>query len=482
MYYIGIDLGTSSVKLLLLGDKGIANIVTLEYTVSYPKEGWSEQNPEDWWEQVVKGIKLLTENIDKTQVEAISFGGQMHGLVILDEYDNVIRPAILWNDTRTKKETDYLNNVIGKKRLIDLTGNIAFAGFTAPKIMWLKNNEPSNFKSIAKIMLPKDYIVYRFTGNHCTDVSDASGTLLLNVKKRCWSKEMLEITGVLENQLPKLYESYSIVGNVKEEIAEKLGFNNVKVIAGAGDNASAAIGTGTVNNGDCNISLGTSGTVFVSSDKYVADYENAIHNFCHSNGKYHYMACMLSAASCNKWWLENIIGTFDYTSQYANYVKYGENNVMFLPYLMGERSPLNDSDVRGMFFGLSMSTTREDMSVAILEGVAFALRQNIDIIKSMGIDINKSKICGGGTKNKIWLNIIANILNIELQVPINQEGASYGAALLALKACNENAYNKEISNLKILEVIKPNIDIVKKYDKRYLEFLKLYPAIKSTYE
>lgn len=479
MYYIGIDLGTSSVKLLLLSNEGISKIVSREYEVSYPEYGWSEQNPEDWWKETIEGIKLLTADIDKTLIKGIGFGGQMHGLVILDENDNVIRPAILWNDTRTQKETDYFNNVIGKKMLVDLTGNIAFAGFTATKIMWLNKNEPDNFKKISKIMLPKDYIVYKLTGIHCTDVSDASGMLLLDVKNRCWSKAMLEIVGISENQLPKLYESYEIVGKVKSEIADELRLSDVKVVAGAGDNAAAAIGTGTICNGDCNISLGTSGTVFVSSDKYTADYENAIHNFCHANGKYHYMACMLSAASCNKWWLENILNTADYNTEYCNYNKLGENEVIFLPYLMGERSPLNDADIRGMFYGMSMSTTRQDMSVAILEGVAYALRQNIEIIKSMGINITKSKVCGGGTKNRLWLKILANVLNIELEIPENQEGASFGGALLAAKGCDENDYNKLINSLKAAEIINPDSGVVEKYNSGYENFLKIYPAIKK---
>lgn len=479
MYYIGIDLGTSSVKILLLGDEGVCNIVTEEYPVYYEKPGWSEQYPSDWWEAVIKGINRLTENIDRTEVRALAIGGQMHGLVILDENDNVIRPAILWNDTRTQNETDYLNNVIGKKALVDMTGNIAFAGFTAPKIMWVRNNEPDNFARINKIMLPKDYIVYRLTGEFSTDVSDASGMLLLDVEHRCWSDKMLEITGVRREQLPEIYESYETVGNIKKEIADMLGFRDVKVAAGAGDNAASAIGTGTVSDGDCNISLGTSGTVFVSSDRYRADYENAIHNFCHSNGKYHYMACMLSAASCNKWWLENIIGTDDYSLEYENYNKLGQNDIFFLPYLMGERSPLNDPEIRGMFYGLGMSTSRKDMSFAVLEGVAFALRQNIDIIKSMGIDIKKSRICGGGTKNKAWLEIISNVLNIELEVPENQEGASYGGALLALRTCDEDKYNEFIENIKILYTVKPSRDIVEKYNDKYDQFLKFYPAIKK---
>lgn len=479
MYYLGVDLGTSSVKLLLLGDKGICNIVSKEYPINYPEKGWVEQNPEDWWNKTIEGIKEITKGIDKKEVKGISFGGQMHGLVILDKNDEVIRPAILWNDTRTQEETDYLNNIIGKKKLIELTGNIAFAGFTAPKILWLKNNEPYNFSKIDKIMLPKDYIAYKLTGNHCTDVSDASGMLLLDVKNRRWSNEMLSITGVLEEHLPKLYESYEIVGKIKDDVANELGFENVSVIAGASDNAASAVGTGTVNTGDCNISLGTSGTIFAACDKYNADYENAIHNFCHANGKYHYMACILSAASCNRWWIENILGKSDYKSVYKNYNKIGENDIFFLPYMMGERSPLNDADIRGMFYGLSMSTTKQDMAVAVLEGVAFALRQNIDIIRSMDIKIKESKICGGGTKNKLWLKIIANVVNIELVVPENQEGASFGAALLALRGCDEKRYGEVMANLKEKERIVPDLNLVNKYNEKYKKFLRFYPAIKS---
>ncbi|MBU3804057.1 MAG: xylulokinase, partial [Candidatus Cellulosilyticum pullistercoris] len=279
MLYIGIDLGTSSVKLLLMNGEGkIQKTVTREYPLYFPKPGWSEQNPEDWWKETLEGIKELTSEYDKSQVAGISFGGQMHGLVILDENDKVIRPAILWNDGRTSKETDYLNTVVGKKNLSTYTANIAFAGFTAPKILWVKENEPEHFNKIKKIMLPKDYIAYKLSGVHCTDVSDASGMLLMDVKNKCWSKEMIEICGISEAQLPKLYESYEVVGTLKEDVANKLGLSTAcKIIAGAGDNAAAAIGTGTVGEGRCNISLGTSGTIFISSEKFGVDENNALH-------------------------------------------------------------------------------------------------------------------------------------------------------------------------------------------------------------
>ena len=245
MYYIGIDLGTSAVKLLLMEESGkICNIVSREYPLFFPHPGWSEQKPEDWFTQSMEGMKELTKDIDRAQVAGIGFGGQMHGLVTLDKDDNVIRPAILWNDGRTGEETEYLNTVIGKDKLSQYTANIAFAGFTAPKILWMQKNEPENFKKVVKIMLPKDYLAYRLSGSFCTDVSDASGMLLLDVKNRCWSKEMLEICGITEEQLPKLYESWEVVGTLKPEIAKELGFSeNVKVVAGAGDNAAAAVGT-----------------------------------------------------------------------------------------------------------------------------------------------------------------------------------------------------------------------------------------------
>ena len=264
MYYIGIDLGTSAIKLLLMEGNGkICNIVSKEYPLSFPNPGWSEQNPYDWYDQMIAGIKELVNDFDTTKVAGISFGGQMHGLVILDENDNVIRPAILWNDGRTTEETDYLNNVIGKDKLSKYTANIAFAGFTAPKILWVKKHEPENFARIKKIMLPKDYLAYRLTGVFCTDVSDASGMLLFDVKNRCWSKEMCEICGITENMLAGIYESYEKVGCVKEDLAKELGLtDHVAVAAGAGDNAAAAVGTGTVGEGRCNISLGTSGMRF----------------------------------------------------------------------------------------------------------------------------------------------------------------------------------------------------------------------------
>lgn len=336
MLFIGIDLGTSAVKLLLMDQDGkIHKIVSKEYSIYFPNSGWSEQRPEDWFAQTMDGIKELIADCDRTQVKGISFGGQMHGLVILDENDHVIRPAILWNDGRTGKETDYLNEVIGKDKLSKYTANIAFAGFTAPKILWMRENEPENFAKIQKIMLPKDYLAYCLSGTFCTDYSDASGMLLLDVEHKCWSNEMLDLCGITEQQLPTLYESYDVVGTIKSEIAQELGLlPDTKIIAGAGDNAAAAVGTGTVGNGRCNLSLGTSGTIFISSKEFRVDEHNALHSFDHADGYYHLMGCMLSAASCNKWWMDEILKTTAYQEEQENITKLGENSVFYLPYLM----------------------------------------------------------------------------------------------------------------------------------------------------
>lgn len=486
MLYIGVDLGTSAVKLLLMNEKGeILNITSKEYPIFFPKPGWSEQNPTDWWEKSVEGIKELTKDYDKSQVAGISFGGQMHGLVILDENDEVIRPALLWNDGRTAAETDYLNEKIGKDKLSQYTANIAFTGFTAPKILWIKNNEPDNFAKIKKIMLPKDYLAYKMTGNHCTDSSDASGMLLFDVKNRCWSKEMMEICSVKEEQLAKVYESYEAVGHLTPEAAEALGLStDVVVAAGAGDNAAAAVGTGTVGDGSCNISLGTSGTIFISSKNFGVDENNALHSFAHADGKYHLMGCMLSAASCNKWWMDTIIGTNDYAKEQESITKLGENNVYFLPYLMGERSPHNDPDARGTFIGMTMDTTRSDMTQAVLEGVAFALRDSLEVARKLGIKIDRSKICGGGAKSPLWKKIIANVLNVKIDVIESEEGPALGGAMLAAVACKEFDSVEAAADaiVKITDTIEPDKKLVEAYNKKYNVFKQLYPQLKPIYK
>ena len=485
--YIGIDLGTSAVKLLLMDGAGqIKQVVSKEYPLEFPQPGWSQQNPEDWRQAVMEGIPELLEGVDASTVAGIGCGGQMHGLVVLDEADNVIRPAILWNDGRTASQVDYLNGVIGKEKLSEFTANIAFAGFTAPKLLWMKEQEPENFGRIARIMLPKDYINYILTGVHSCDYSDASGMLLLDVQNKCWSREMLKICGLKEAQMPGLYESFQCIGTVKPEIAAKLGLpEGVKVCAGAGDNAAAAVGTGVVGEGGCNISVGTSGTVFISSEKFGVDDTNALHAFAHADGGWHLMGCMLSAASCNKWLLEDILGTSDHAGEQAPITaeKLGENHVFFLPYLMGERSPINDTNARGTFIGMTMDTTRADMVQAVLEGVAFAIRDSVEVARSLGIDIRSSKICGGGAKSPLWKKIFANVLNIELEIPVSEQGPGMGGAMLAMVACGEYPSVKAACDalVSVAATVKPQPELVAKYENRYQQFRKIYPALKPIF-
>lgn len=485
--YIGIDLGTSAVKLLLMDEAGqVKNVVSREYPLEFPQPGWSQQNPEDWRKAVLEGIPDLLTGFAPKTVAGIGCGGQMHGLVVLDRDDQVIRPAILWNDGRTARQVDYLNNVIGKERLSAWTANIAFAGFTAPKILWMRENEPENFARIAKIMLPKDYVNYILTGVHACDYSDASGTLLLDVKNKRWSREMLDICGVRETQMPRLFESYQCIGTVKPDIARALGLgDNVKVAAGAGDNAAAAVGTGVVGDGGCNISLGTSGTVFISSKAFSVDRHNALHAFAHADGGYHLMGCMLSAASCNKWLMEDIYKTNDYSAEQAPITedRLGENHVFFLPYLMGERSPINDTNARGTFLGMTMDTTRADLTQAVLEGVAFAIRDSVEVARSLGIDIRSSKICGGGARSPLWKKMIANILNVELECLECEQGPGMGGAMLAMVACGayETVQAACDAIVRVASRVTPEPELAARYEKRYRQFQKIYPACKQLF-
>ena len=486
LLYIGIDLGTSSVKLLLMDRGGnVVNTVTREYPINFPHPGWSEQNPEDWYAETITGMQELMQDVDKSRVTGISFAGQMHGLVILDEKDEVIRPCILWNDGRTIEECEFLNEIIGKEKLSQHTANIAFAGFTAPKLLWLKKHEPENFQKIAKIMLPKDYLAYKLTGVFSTDVSDASGTLFFDVKNRCWSKEMCEICDVKQEQLPQIYESYEKIGTVSQDIAEKLGISDeVIVAAGAGDNAGAAVSTGTIGKGRCNISLGTSGTIFISSDTFSVDKKNALHSFCNSDGNYHLMGCMLSAASCNKWWMEDVLNTKEYGKEQEMIDALGENHVFFLPYLMGERSPHNNPHARGTFIGMSMDTTRKDMTQAVLEGVAFAFRDSLEVARASGITVERTKICGGGAKSELWITILANVLNLQVDILEKEEGPSLGAAILAAVAAGEFADVKTAADaiVKVVKTVKPQPELVEKYQACYDKFRQIYPACKDIYD
>lgn len=488
MYDIGIDLGTSAVKLLLLSHTGkVIKTVSRSYPLEFPQPGWSQQNPADWWNAILDGMLELLKDINLVKVGGIGVAGQMHGLVALDENDQVIRPAILWNDGRAGAETDFLNNEIGKDALLRYTGNIAFAGFTAPKILWMEKHEPENFKKIAKIMLPKDYITYKLTGKFVSDYSDAAGTLLLDVKNKQWSQEMLDICGLQTSQMPELHESYDVIGTLLPEVAKQINLAvSVTVVAGAGDNAAAAVGTGCLHEGQCNLSLGTSGTIFLPCEAFRMDEKNATHAFCHATGNYHLMGCMLSAASCLKWWTEDICKTTDYEGLQAEIKEenLGKNRVFFLPYLMGERTPHNNPHARGSFIGMTMDTTRADMTQAVLEGVAFAFRDMVESARALGIQVNKTTLCGGGAKSKIWKIILANVVKVDIQELREEQGPGLGGAILSGVGRGEygNLEDAAAMAVNFANSIPADPELLKLYEERYQMFVRLYPALEELFQ
>lgn len=483
--YLGIDLGTSAVKLLLLDKNGkIVKTVSKEYGVNYLNSNWAEQNPEEWWSAVCHGLKdILDENI-KEELKSISFSGQMHGLVILDEEDKVIRPAIIWCDQRTEKECIELNSLpwLGK-----VTGNQALTGFTAPKILWLKNNEYENFQKIKKIMLPKDYIAYKFSKIHGIDVSDASGTLILNVLKRKWAKEMIEYLGIREENLGKVFESMEVIGNIDKEIAKSFGINeDVKIVIGGGDQAVGAVGVGAIKEGIISVALGTSGVVFSSTDEYRADKNYRLHSFCDANGKYHQMGVMLSAAGAFKWWVEDVNESKDYKyyNEIAEKIEVGSKGLFFMPYLIGERTPHNDSNIRGSFIGLTHNHKKGEMTRAVLEGVAFALRDSFELLKEMDIKVEKIRVSGGGARSRLWKQILADVLGkIVVSIDSAAEGPALGAAILAAVGAEryESVEKACIEIINEVETCEPNLENVIIYDREYKKFKRLYPMLKEFY-
>ena len=484
MLTVGIDIGTSAVKLLLMDEKGnVLRTVSREYPLYMYDDGRSEQDPADWWNQTADGLKELCQDYD--DIAAVSFSGQMHGLVALDENDNVLRRAILWNDQRTQAQCDYLNNTIGREVLLDNVANVALTGFTAPKILWVKEYEPEIFAKIKKIMLPKDYIAYKLSGVFATDYSDASGMLLLDVKKQDWSDKLLEVVGVSRSQLAKLYHSYEAVGTVTEQASKETGLpTTAKVVIGGGDQAVGAIGSGIVSEGMCSVSLGTSGVLFVAADNFAVDKSlAAIHAFCHSTGRYHFMGVTLSAAGSNKWWVEEILGTTDHPAEQVDINKIGTNPVYFLPYLSGERTPHNDPLARGAFVGMNSTTTRADMTGAVMEGVTFSLRDILERVRELGANVGTARIIGGGAKSPVWCQMTADILRLKVEKIQTGEGPAFGAAILAMVGAGafknvEEACKKLIS---ITECYTPNEETAALYDKSYPIYKGLYNALKDSF-
>lgn len=481
-YTIGIDLGTSALKATLADEKGhLLSSERVSYRSYSPKQNWSEQQPGDWEGAMNLALKKLTKKADGP-INALSFSGQMHGLVLLDKQDRVIRPAILWNDSRVTEEVDYLNHVVGEKVLLEETGNIALCGFTAPKILWVKKHEEDIFQKIAKIMLPKDYLAYRLTGVHASDVSDLSGTLLFDVEHRCYSKKMLEICSIREEQLPAIHESSDVVGFVTHEMSLITGLpETCKVVIGGGDQAVGAVGTATLKEGDLFLSLGTSGVVFAPRDHFSKDEMGRIHSFRHANGKFLLMGCTLSCTASLNWWV-NILG-----SDLGTVIeKVGENSpidphLLFLPYLVGERSPINDPSATGIFYGLNASHTQENLTRSVLEGVAFSLYDVYSYMKELGVKQEAAKLIGGGSNNPLWCQILADVFSLRMDVIQTSDGAALGAIALAMVG-NGDYPNVEEATSSLVKVVKsyfPKEENTKIYREKFAKYRELYRKTKG---
>lgn len=493
MAYLGIDLGTSSVKIILMNEKGnVLGSVSKDYPLYYPRETWAEQNPEDWWQATKEGIKeiIAKTGIKGEDVRGIGLSGQMHGSVVMDEDGNVLMPSILWCDQRTYEECEYITEKLSQPALTRYTGNKALPGFTAPKILWIKRHYPDIFKRMAHVLLPKDYIRFRLTGEYATEVSDASGTLMFDVANRNWSKEMANFLELPESVLPRCFESFEITGRVNCKAAEETDLKpGIPVIGGGGDQAAGAVGTGAVKSGILSVALGTSGVVFASQETYSVDEQNRLHSFCHANGKWHVMGVMLSAASCLKWWVEEVnkdLGEkgFDILLNEAEKKEPGSRGLIFLPYLMGERTPYSDPDARGSFIGLKITHDRGFMTRSIIEGVSFGLRDSLEIIRNLEIPINEVRVTGGGARSKLWRQILADIFGTKVNMINATEGPAYGAAILAAVGTGEFASVEEACDelIKVTESVEPVEENKKKYDEVHQIYRCLYATLKDVFK
>ncbi len=487
-YLLGIDLGTSGTKTVLFDETG-KNIKssTAEYELIQPKNGWAEQRPSDWWDAAVQTIKDVTSDIDVKNIAGIGISGQMHGLVMLDKNGNVLRNSIIWCDGRTGKECEEITKKVGKERLIEISANPALTGFTAGKILWVRNNEPEIYAKCHKILLPKDYVRYMLTGKFGQDASDASGTNLFDVKNRCWSKEILEKLDIDENLLPECKESVDIAGNVSEEAAKITGLSQDTIVCyGAGDNASAAIGTGVVSEGKAFTTIGTSGVIFAHSEKPQIDKEGRVHTFCSAvPNKYTVMSCTLSAGMSLKWFRDNLCGeNYDTINQEVEKIKIGSEKLLYLPYLMGERSPILDEKSRGVFFGLSAMHTKYHMARAVMEGVMYSQKSCLDVINEMGVFPKEMYACGGGAKSQLWRQMMADLYNTPVLSVQNEEGPALGVAALAAVASKiypsiEEAVKTMVKTKQTLNPVTQNHIEYKKYYKIYNS---LYPNLKESFK
>ena len=488
-YFLGIDSSTTGVKALLIDEQGlVAGTATTELPLSTPKPLWSEQNPADWWQGTVNSLRTVLgqTGIAADQIRAVGLTGQMHGLTLLDEAGSVLRPAILWNDQRTGPQCDQIRERLGKKRLIELTGNDALTGFTAPKVLWVREHEPEVFAKVKHILLPKDYVRFKLTGVYATDRAGAAGTLLLDVKTRDWSPAVLEALEIPAEWLPPTHEGPQITGQITAEAAEATGLQvGTPVVGGGGDQAAQAVGVGAVQPGIIALTLGTSGVVFASAGEPFIEPEGRLHAFCHAvPGRWHMMGVMLSAAGSLRWYRDTLAPDVDFDTLLipAEAIPTGSEGVLFLPYLTGERTPHPDPLARGAFVGLTIRHTQAHLSRAVLEGVAFGLRDGFELMKSAGLtNIKQVRVSGGGARSPLWRQILADVLNVELVTVNTTEGAAYGAALLA--GVGAGAWPTVDAacqaSIDLTGSTSPQADGVAQYEPFYAQYQKLYPALKD---
>lgn len=490
-YFLGIDTSTTSSKALLIDERGdVIAVCSSPHTLQTPQPLWSEQNPREWWEAVSASIRSVLEkaNIRGEQIEAVGLTGQMHGLVLLDEAGNVLRPAILWNDQRTQSQCDEIHQIIGKEKFIQITGNVALTGFTAPKILWVKENEPDVYAQAKHVLLPKDYIRYKLTGEYAMDKADGAGTVLFDLKSRAWSDEVLSALDIPRPWLPQTFEGPEFTGCITEAAASLTGLKaGTPVAAGGGDQAAQAVGVGAVQPGIVGLTVGTSGVVFATTPSALIEPEGRLHAFCHAvPGMWHFMGVMLSAAGSLQWYRDSLAPqmSFDELLKEAESVPAGSEGLQFLPYLSGERTPHPDPLARGAFIGLTLRHGRGHMTRAVLEGVAFGLKDSFTLIQNAGLGtITQVRASGGGTKGALWRQIFASVLEAELVTVNTTEGAAYGAALLA--GVGSGAWTDVSSAcqacIQLTGSTLPEPAQVETYQKAYLIYRELYPALKPSF-
>ncbi len=500
--YLGIDIGTSGTKTIAVHvDGAILASATVEYPLSTPKPGWSEQDPQHWWQATVEGVQrvLKSGKFKASDVKGIGLSGQMHGSVFLDAKHEVIRPALLWNDQRTAAEcTEIEEKAGGRKALIKLVANPALTGFTAPKILWLRNNEPKNFDKTVKVLLPKDYVRFRLTGEFATEVSDASGTLLLDVQKRKWSSALLGKLDLDASLLPTVYESEEVSGHLTKEVANLLGLPvGTPVVGGGGDQAASAIGNGIVKKGVVSATMGTSGVVFAHSDEMQVDPDGRAHTFCHAvRGKWHVMGCVLSAGGSLQWYRNQLgqaevaaagplgVDPYELITAQAAKAPVGSEGLVFLPYLTGERTPHADPDAKGAWVGLTLRHTRSHLARAVIEGATFAMRDSLEIIEGMNIPVKEIRLSGGGARSAFWRQVQADIYGQKVVTINASEGPAYGVALLAM--AGTGAYGDVVEackkTIQVVETTAPNAKAKKAYDAIFPVYQQLYRSLKQDFK